>query len=79
MSIQSYIELSWHDERLSWNPQDFNGAVLVFAAIDEIWVPELNLYNSQVFLFHFQSSRISNLISDIPWKAWTLAYPQIAG
>lgn len=47
LTVESFITMTWFDDRLTWNPQDFTGAPnTTFAAVDELWVPDVNMYNS---------------------------------
>ncbi|KAG5676671.1 hypothetical protein PVAND_006489 [Polypedilum vanderplanki] len=48
MEIKSYVILSWKDERLAWNPNDFDGIELSFAPFDLLWVPDISIFESDV-------------------------------
>lgn len=36
----------WTDQRLTWNPDDFEGEDLLVMYPDEIWIPKVFLSNS---------------------------------
>jgi Neurotransmitter-gated ion-channel ligand binding domain len=38
--------MSWIDERLKWNPSDFNGLQDTSTEIGDLWLPDVNVYNS---------------------------------
>lgn len=46
MTIQSYIQMSWFDERLIWNEDDFKKVPFAHASTDELWLPDITVYNS---------------------------------
>lgn len=46
MTVQSYIQLNWIDERLKWNAADFVGVTKSYASTDELWIPDITIYNS---------------------------------
>ncbi|KAK2576812.1 hypothetical protein KPH14_005447 [Odynerus spinipes] len=46
MTLHSWMNLNWKDEHLTWNPSDFDGIDRLHIRSDEIWVPDLSVYNS---------------------------------
>ncbi|CAG5111770.1 Oidioi.mRNA.OKI2018_I69.chr2.g6044.t1.cds [Oikopleura dioica] len=46
MTAKVWLAQSWFDERLKWNPADHGGIEKVQLPGDEIWRPELVLYNN---------------------------------
>ena len=46
MTAKVWLAQSWFDERLKWDPDDFGGMEKVQLPGDEIWRPELVLYNN---------------------------------
>ncbi|CBY22842.1 unnamed protein product [Oikopleura dioica] len=46
MTAKVWLAQSWFDERLKWNPADFGGIEKVQLPGEEIWRPELVLYNN---------------------------------
>lgn len=46
MTIQSYIQLTWFDDRLTWNPAEFGKLAISYASVSEIWVPDITIYGS---------------------------------
>jgi len=54
MRLKVWVRMTWQDLRLSWTPEDFgNVTEVTFRAVDatdvegtEIWVPDIQMYNS---------------------------------
>lgn len=46
MEVKSYIQMSWIDYRLAWNTNKFDGSNRTYAKVDELWVPDITVYNS---------------------------------
>ncbi|KAI4493718.1 PREDICTED: neuronal acetylcholine receptor subunit alpha-2-like [Polistes canadensis] len=46
MTLHSWMALNWKDEHLTWNPSNFDGITSLHISSDEIWVPDLSVYNS---------------------------------
>ena len=41
----------WQNEFFNWNPSDWNGISQISVKLDEIWVPDITLYNEyEIFL-----------------------------
>ncbi|VDK18503.1 unnamed protein product [Anisakis simplex] len=38
----------WTDSKLSWNPEDWGGTKKIHIPSDEIWIPDILLYNKYV-------------------------------
>lgn len=45
-TTQSYITMQWMDERLKWRPEDFKGVQSTSTEIENVWVPDVSVYNS---------------------------------
>ena len=54
MRLKIWLRMSWQDQRLSWNPADFNGQHFTYfqgdnfggSEISEIWIPDIQHYNA---------------------------------
>ncbi|XP_064608997.1 neuronal acetylcholine receptor subunit alpha-10-like [Liolophura sinensis] len=46
LTTNVWIEQQWIDERLKWNPKDYNGLEIMRIPCDKIWLPDIVLYNS---------------------------------
>ncbi|CAL7939608.1 unnamed protein product [Xylocopa violacea] len=46
MTLHSWMTLIWEDAHLTWNPSNFDGINLIHVKSDEIWVPDITVYNS---------------------------------
>ena len=38
----------WEDERLLWDPKDYNGLQILRIPCEKIWLPDIVLYNRSV-------------------------------
>lgn len=47
-SATSWMTLKWNDSRLSWNPSDYDNIKTIYMNIDNLWSPEIYLYNSHL-------------------------------
>ncbi|XP_066585111.1 uncharacterized protein [Prorops nasuta] len=46
IQLYSWMSYMWKDEHLTWNPVDYDGIDHIQIKSDEIWVPDLFVYNS---------------------------------
>ncbi|XP_058678964.1 acetylcholine receptor subunit beta [Ammospiza caudacuta] len=46
MTTKVYLNLSWRDPRLSWDPRDHGGAAALRLPADNIWLPDVGLDNN---------------------------------
>ncbi|XP_041983903.1 acetylcholine receptor subunit beta-type unc-29-like [Aricia agestis] len=47
--LHSWAFLSWHDDHLTWNPEDYDGIHSVSVSIMTIWTPQIHLDNELEF------------------------------
>jgi hypothetical protein len=47
----AWIEMTWFDSRLTWNPDDYDGITEITVDVDRIWV--INYYYYRVFFLDF--------------------------
>ena len=40
----------WEDERLLWDPNDYNGLQILRIPCEKIWLPDIVLYNRSVII-----------------------------
>lgn len=45
MSVDAWMRLSWVDEHLQWNPSDYDGVSSIHFGFNELWRPDILLYN----------------------------------
>ena len=45
MTVDAWMRLSWVDQYLTWDPEDFGGLTQVHFGADELWRPDIFLYN----------------------------------
>ncbi|XP_045216595.2 acetylcholine receptor subunit alpha-like 1 [Mercenaria mercenaria] len=41
-----WLRHEWEDQRLRWNPQEFGGIEMTYVPSDELWRPDILLYNN---------------------------------
>uniref|UniRef100_A0A0K8TB30 Neurotransmitter-gated ion-channel ligand-binding domain-containing protein n=2 Tax=Lygus hesperus TaxID=30085 RepID=A0A0K8TB30_LYGHE len=46
MTMNVYITLTWYDDKLKWNPTDYDGIAKLHVADHEIWDPDVYIMNS---------------------------------
>ncbi|KAG7200302.1 hypothetical protein KM043_017767 [Ampulex compressa] len=46
MTLHSWMVLTWSDAHLTWTPSEYDGITYVHIKSDELWVPDLSVYNS---------------------------------
>ncbi|KAK4467918.1 hypothetical protein MN116_008465 [Schistosoma mekongi] len=46
LTLNVWIEQEWIDERLTWNPQDYNNLSRIRIPCQKLWLPDIVLYNS---------------------------------
>ncbi|XP_021368660.1 neuronal acetylcholine receptor subunit alpha-10-like [Mizuhopecten yessoensis] len=46
VTVNVWLDQEWHDEKLSWNPDDYNGLSVMRIPCNNLWLPDMVLYNS---------------------------------
>ncbi|XP_029155415.1 neuronal acetylcholine receptor subunit alpha-5-like [Nylanderia fulva] len=46
LTLHSWMSFSWTDTHLTWTPNNFDGVTYIHVKSDELWVPDLSVYNS---------------------------------
>ncbi|CAK9824064.1 Neuronal acetylcholine receptor subunit alpha-5 [Anthophora retusa] len=46
MTLHSWMTLIWNDAHLTWNPIEFEGLNFIHVKSEEIWIPDISVYNS---------------------------------
>ncbi|CAH8589909.1 unnamed protein product [Schistosoma mattheei] len=46
LTLNVWIEQEWVDERLTWNPEDYNNLSRIRIPCQKLWLPDIVLYNS---------------------------------
>ncbi|CAH1802892.1 unnamed protein product [Owenia fusiformis] len=44
--ITVWFRFYWNDNRLTWDPDDYGGMTESYFSVDEIWLPDITLYNN---------------------------------
>jgi len=45
MTTNLWVEQSWHDYKLRWEPKEYGGVQMLHVPSDHIWRPDIVLYN----------------------------------
>ncbi|XP_028176601.1 acetylcholine receptor subunit alpha-like isoform X2 [Ostrinia furnacalis] len=45
MTTNLWVEQSWYDYKLSWEPREYGGVEMLHVPSDHIWRPDIVLYN----------------------------------
>ncbi|XP_055356235.1 acetylcholine receptor subunit beta-type lev-1-like isoform X2 [Paramacrobiotus metropolitanus] len=46
MKTNGYLDMSWTDLRLQWNPDDYGGITVLRLPVDKVWQPDIVLTNT---------------------------------
>ncbi|XP_033628138.1 neuronal acetylcholine receptor subunit alpha-3-like [Asterias rubens] len=46
MITSIWLKQKWNDYKLSWNPDDYDGQTRMYLPVDQIWKPDIALYNT---------------------------------
>lgn len=49
MTTNLWVEQSWFDYKLRWEPKEYGGVQMLHVPSDHIWRPDIVLYNKYVF------------------------------
>ncbi|CAH1802893.1 unnamed protein product [Owenia fusiformis] len=44
--ITVWFRFYWNDDRLTWDPDDYGGMTESYFSVDEIWLPDITLFNN---------------------------------
>jgi hypothetical protein len=50
MTSNLWVEQSWYDYKLKWDPKEYGGVEMLHVPSDHIWRPDIVLYNKWVRL-----------------------------
>lgn len=48
MTTNLWVEQSWYDYKLSWEPREYGGVEMLHVPSEHIWRPDIVLYNKYV-------------------------------
>lgn len=46
LTTEAWLKLTWYDHHLRWEPNDYNGVDILRVPADEVFVPDVVLYNA---------------------------------
>lgn len=58
----SWFDKGWTDDHLQWNPTDYGGLKSITQSSDDLWQPELALYNSDIAAYHDDSCKQASCV-----------------
>ncbi|XP_031570456.1 acetylcholine receptor subunit beta-type acr-3-like [Actinia tenebrosa] len=70
LTLEAWEVKAWNDEYLKWKPKNFGGVGRTIFAPDEIWVPDIMLYNS---------ANSPDSLNNLPTKHVTNVYVKNSG
>ena len=45
LTTNVWVQQEWADYKLSWNPEDYGGGKFLHVPSQDIWLPDIVLYN----------------------------------
>ena len=48
LTTNVWVEQEWEDYKLTWNPEDYGGVKFLHVPSQDIWLPDIVLYNKSV-------------------------------
>ncbi|CAH1775750.1 unnamed protein product [Owenia fusiformis] len=74
IEVATFMRFFWNDSRLQWNPKDYGNITIQHFANDEIWIPDITLYNSADYnkqtSLKFYSEGIPNIVEHTGYVRW---------
>ncbi|KAG8199966.1 hypothetical protein JTE90_006211 [Oedothorax gibbosus] len=46
MTTNVWVEQTWHDYKLQWDPEDYGGVEMIHVPAEHIWLPDIVLFNN---------------------------------
>ena len=50
LTTNVWVEQEWADYKLAWNPEDYGGVKYLHVPSQDIWLPDIVLYNKSELL-----------------------------
>ena len=74
LSTNVWVEQTWHDHRLEWDPKLFEGINMVHVPAESIWIPDIVLFNNADGNYELTLVAKANLYSNgtVVWKPPTM-------
>ncbi|XP_055357867.1 neuronal acetylcholine receptor subunit alpha-5-like [Paramacrobiotus metropolitanus] len=69
MKTNGYLDLSWKDLRLTWNPEEYDGISILRLPPDKLWQPDIALTNTvdKQFLPNYKSNALISSDGSVQW------------
>jgi len=75
MTTNLWVEQSWHDYKLRWEPKEYGGVHMLHVPSDHIWRPDIVLYNKWVVLYLPAENQMHLLSSCLSF--WMSAHAEV--
>jgi cation transporter family protein len=74
LSTNVWVEQTWHDHRLQWDPASYGGIDMVHVPAENIWIPDIVLFNNADGNYELTLIAKAVLYSDgtVVWKPPTM-------
>ena len=72
MTTNLWVEQYWYDHKLVWEPEDFGGVDLLHVPSSNIWLPDIVLYNKQVFIYIWSGNEFFFLVLTVILRCHSL-------
>ena len=59
LTTNVWVQQEWADYKLSWNPEDYGGVKFLHVPSQDIWLPDIVLYNKYGSAIYIVISRRS--------------------
>ena len=46
LDFTAWARLSWTDERLKWDPEEYHNITIFRVPANRVWVPDMEIYNA---------------------------------
>ncbi|CRL05505.1 CLUMA_CG018099, isoform A [Clunio marinus] len=46
LTLKTYIQMTWNDNRLSWKPENHGGILETYAHVHDLWIPDVTIHHS---------------------------------
>ncbi|KAJ6649282.1 Neuronal acetylcholine receptor subunit alpha-7 [Pseudolycoriella hygida] len=60
--VSSWLSMQWKDDNLKWTPAEFNGITDFVESSENVWQPDLQLFNSDLASVQTSSCKTSNCL-----------------
>lgn len=71
LTSETWFRMEWTDEYLAWDPNTYGGLKELHFGSDEIWKPDINIWNSaESLIFNENIAPIQLVVNATGFVAW---------